>query len=150
MEPVDFKNEVWEIIREIMNQMENLFRPCYELYGLTVGQTRILFLLNSQKRTSITALSRLLSVTPGNLSVTCKRLESRGYLIRQRDKEDERVVWVSLSDIGRETVVQLRDKLDSRCSLILGEIPSKDLDTMIEGLRLLSDILKQADGSFSH
>ena len=144
MEPIEFQNEVWEIVRTITNQMDTLFRSCYENYGLTVGQTRILFLLNGGKKMSVTALSRLLDITPGNLSVTCKRLEKNGLLVRQRDNKDERVVLVFLSDKGKETLSKLQNNLEGKCKKIWGEIPEKDLEIIIQGMKLMSDFLNKA------
>lgn len=144
MEPVEFKNEAWEMIRTITNQMDSLFRACYETYGLTVGQARILFLLRREKKISMTALSRLLNVTPGNLSVTCKRLEKAGLLMRQRNKEDERVVLLSLTEKGGETLNRLRERLESQCGEILGEISESDLDIMVKGMKLMSEVLNRA------
>lgn len=144
MEPVVFKNEVWEIMREISGQMDALFRPCYEAFGLTAGQARILCLLSGEHQTGVTTLSRMLSVTPGNLSVACKRLEARGFLLRERDREDERVVWVSLSEKGMDAALRLQELLESRCSLVLGDIPSGELETIIEGMRTMSRMLNRA------
>jgi DNA-binding MarR family transcriptional regulator len=144
MEPIEFKNEVWEFIRNITNQMDTLFRSCYESYGLTVGQTRILFLLSGEKKMSVTVLSRLLGVTPGNLSAACKLLEKKGLLVRQRDSKDERVVLIFLSEKGKETLCKLQERLDSRCRKILGEIPEKDLEIIMEGMKLMSNFLNKA------
>jgi len=144
MELIEFKDEVWETLRTIMGQMDSLFGECYESSGITAGQARILILLSREKEISLTGLSQILRVMPGNLSVMCKRLEQGGLLKRQRDKKDERVVLLSLTGKGEETLCRLRRDLESRCKRVLGEIPEGDLKIMREGMQLMSETLSKA------
>ena len=42
VEIVEFKNTTWDILRSISENMDKLFRPVGEHYGLTMMQVRIL------------------------------------------------------------------------------------------------------------
>jgi DNA-binding MarR family transcriptional regulator len=48
-----------------------------------------------------TAVARSLGVTPGTLTTAVALLEKKGYLFRQRDKGDRRVVFIRSTELGR-------------------------------------------------
>lgn len=56
------------------------------------------------QRISAGELARQTLVTTGGLSLRLKRLEREGYLRRERDPDDQRMVWVELTEAGRELV----------------------------------------------
>jgi DNA-binding MarR family transcriptional regulator len=62
------------------------------------------------------------------------RLESAGHVRRERDQRDRRVVWVALTDAGRELVDRLPTFSDQMGQL-LGALPAKELEQMRESLR---------------
>ncbi|GGK33761.1 MarR family winged helix-turn-helix transcriptional regulator [Nocardia camponoti] len=61
-------------------------------------------------------------VTTGGLTLRVNRLEEAGLVIRERDSEDNRVVYVSLSDAGRDLVDRVAD------------VHFAELTRMLEGL----------------
>jgi DNA-binding MarR family transcriptional regulator len=62
------------------------------------------------------------------------RLESAGHVRRERDQRDRRVVWISLTDAGRQLVDRLPTFSDQMGQL-LGALPAKELEQMRESLR---------------
>jgi len=79
-----------------------LYRPVLEPMGLTHPQYLVMLALWQHEPLSLRRLSELLSLDPGTLSPLVKRLESSGYVSRQRDPEDERNLHVTLTRRGRE------------------------------------------------
>lgn len=57
-----------------------------------------------EQRLSAGELARQTLVTTGGLSLRLRRLEREGYLRRERDPDDQRMVYVELTDAGRELV----------------------------------------------
>jgi DNA-binding MarR family transcriptional regulator len=62
------------------------------------------------------------------------RLESAGHVRRERDQRDRRVVWVTLTDAGRELVDRL-PTLSDEMGRLLGALPAKELEQMRDSLR---------------
>jgi DNA-binding MarR family transcriptional regulator len=54
-------------------------------------------------------LARKTLVTTGGLTLRVKRLEREGFVRRERDLDDNRIVYVSLTDAGRELVDRAAD-----------------------------------------
>lgn len=61
------------------------------------------------ERLSAGELARQTLVTTGGLSLRLKRLEREGFLRRERDPEDQRMVYVELTDAGRDLVDKAAD-----------------------------------------
>ena len=53
---------------------------------------------------SVGELSSVLGVTPGSVTIACKRLEKDGHVTRDRQAHDERVVRVALTPEAHELV----------------------------------------------
>jgi len=78
-----------------------LYRPLLEPMGLTHPQYLVMLALWQRAPLSVRALSDLLQLDPGTLSPLLKRLESIGYVRRERDAADERSLAITLTPAGR-------------------------------------------------
>jgi DNA-binding MarR family transcriptional regulator len=77
-----------------------VYRPLLEPMGLTHPQYLVMLALWQRAPLSVKELSGLLQLDPGTLSPLLKRLETAGYLRRQRDPGDERALAVTLTESG--------------------------------------------------
>jgi MarR family transcriptional regulator, organic hydroperoxide resistance regulator len=78
-----------------------LYRPLLEPMGLTHPQYLVMLALWEESPLSVKQLSGLIQLDPGTLSPLLKRLESSGYVLRQRDPRDERSLAVTLTPAGQ-------------------------------------------------
>lgn len=87
---------VWRLMRRAIstNQMSTL----------TVEQFWLLHQLKQNGPLSIGELSSILGVTPGSVTIACKRLEKDGHVTRDRQVHDERIVRVALTREAHKTV----------------------------------------------
>lgn len=77
------------------------YRPVLEPLHLTHPQYLVMLALWEQSPVSLKEVSRLLRLDPGTLSPLAKRLESLGYIERQRDARDGRTLCITLTARGR-------------------------------------------------
>ncbi|TDU87683.1 DNA-binding MarR family transcriptional regulator [Kribbella voronezhensis] len=104
-----------------------LYRPLLEPMGLTHPQYLVMLALWEESPLSVKQLSGLLQLDPGTLSPLLKRLESAGYLTRQRDPRDERSLAVRLTDSGqalREDALKIPPAIIARLGMTLPELES--------------------------
>ena len=78
-----------------------LYRPVLEPLGLTHPQYLVMLALWEREPRRVGDLAKALQLDPGTLSPLLKRLESTGYLRREKDPQDERALAVVLTDRGR-------------------------------------------------
>ena len=83
-----------------------VYKPVLEQLGLTYPQYVTIICLWEEDGQTVKSLSEKLFLEPSTMTPMLKRLETMGYVSRERDSADERSVLVSLTDAGRE----LREK----------------------------------------
>lgn len=77
------------------------YRPLLEALGLTYPQYLVMLVLWQHEAQTVKQLGEQLQLDSGTLSPLLKRLESAGFLQRQRRASDEREVEIQLTDAGR-------------------------------------------------
>ena len=82
------------------------YKPVLEELGLTYPQYIAIVALWEQDEQTVKGLSDKLFLEPSTVTPMLKRLEVMGYVTRTRGTEDERMVFVRLTETGR----QLREK----------------------------------------
>ena len=82
------------------------YRPILEELGLTYTQYIAIIALWEEDNQTVSSLGEKLFLESNTLTPILKKLESLGYLKRERSATDERQVIVSLTDAGR----QLRER----------------------------------------
>ena len=78
-----------------------LYTPWLKPLGLTYTQYIVLLVLWEKDGLSVTEIGKRLMLDNGTLSPLLKKLEQSGYVERQRSREDERVVTITLTEAGR-------------------------------------------------
>ena len=141
--PAVFKNIVWDYTRRIADKMNNIFNPMVEKYGLTLLQVRILFTLQQHPYESIGGLAHRIHVAGTNLSPICKKLEKEGLIQRLRDREDERVINLVLTEAGAKIVEEIDAAFDDKMEAILPDVTEQTLQHIIEGLKELNSLLEK-------
>ncbi|MGX5665530.1 MarR family winged helix-turn-helix transcriptional regulator [Rhizobium daejeonense] len=82
------------------------YKPLLEPLGLTYPQYLAMMALWEEDGLQVKALGERLGLDSGTLSPLLKRLEQAGYVTRQRDKVDERQVFIMLTESGRTMKVK--------------------------------------------
>lgn len=112
------------------------YRVLLEPWDLTYPQYLALVTLWNDGDQTVSGLGEALQLDSGTLSPMLARMESAGYVARERRVDDERVVTVSLTARGRE----MRDELAHvpRCIAVGSGIP--DADSAHELIRALQQL----------
>jgi MarR family transcriptional regulator, organic hydroperoxide resistance regulator len=87
---------VWRMMRRAISMNQGS--------TLTLEQFWLLHQLRQNGPLSIGELSSILGVTPGSVTIACKRLEKDGHVTRDRQADDERVVRVALTPEAHKIV----------------------------------------------
>ena len=82
--------------------MTAAYRPLLAGLNLTYPQYLVLLVLWEEGGVTVGHLGERLHLDSGTLSPLLKRLEAGGYVRRDRSLADERLVDVTLTDVGRE------------------------------------------------
>jgi DNA-binding MarR family transcriptional regulator len=123
-------------LRTLMWQGHKQTVVSVERLGLTVPQMAVLFALDeSGGRTTMSDLVRLTHQSGATLTGIVDRLIGAGFVDRDRDPNDRRVVQVVLSDAGRAKLADVaaqRERDIARMSAALSETELEQLEYLLD------------------
>jgi len=90
-------------------QVTGLYTPYLTPLGLTYTQYVVLLALWEEDGLSVGQLGERLFLDSGTLTPVLKKLSDRGLLTRTREKKDERVVTLRLTQAGQDFREKVRD-----------------------------------------
>ncbi|EJG02063.1 MarR family winged helix-turn-helix transcriptional regulator [Flavobacterium sp. F52] len=85
----------------ISKEIIGLYRPFLDELDITYSQYLVMMVLWEEDCLTVNQIGEKLYLDSGTLTPLLKRLEVKGFIVRKRKKEDERVVEVFLADQGR-------------------------------------------------
>lgn len=88
--------------------MQSAYAPLLEPLGLTYPQYLVISALHEAQNQTVGQLGAALMLDSNTLTPLLKRMEAAGWLTRQRDGADERLVRVALTAQGTAVVNQLQ------------------------------------------
>lgn len=80
-----------------------------ERIGMKPGQAGILMILECEGRLSQKELAKKMGITPPSMTVALRKLEGMGYILKETDPADQRIVRIRLSDKGLESTEELKN-----------------------------------------
>jgi DNA-binding MarR family transcriptional regulator len=127
-DPLALEQQVCFALSVAARSVVAVYRPLLEPMGLTHPQYLVMLALWQYAPLSVRRLSELLQLDPGTLSPLLKRLEAIGYLRRERNRDDERSLAITLTTEGRE----LREKAEQIPPAVVERLnmPVEDLRTL--------------------
>src|SRR5437868_1057202 len=105
---------------------------------ISANQASILDHLDEVDATSLTDLARHMGVTLSTMSLAADRLESQGYLLRQRDPGDGRRVALRLTARGALIKAQQKVLDPGRLRSLLSHLTAAERKDALRGLALLA------------
>jgi DNA-binding MarR family transcriptional regulator len=119
--------------------MTAAYRPVLTEMNLTYPQYLVMLVLWEEEHVTVGRLGERLQLDSGTLSPLLKRLEANGFVQRERSRDDERLVDVTLTPAGR--------RLEGRAQCIPEELgratgmTQQEAADLRDAVRLLTDAL---------
>ena len=94
-------NQICFAVYSAAHAFAQAYKPHLDPMGLTYPQYLVMLLLWEQDGRSVNELGQPLHLDSGTLTPLLKRMEKAGFVTRQRDTKDERIMRIHLTDHGR-------------------------------------------------
>ena len=138
-----------KVIKDIVWSVRRLVRAVYldsqkmsKKYGLTGPQSGVLRSLFKYGPTSSADLSRVLYVTPSNITGVIDRLEKKVLVERVRKVGDRRVALIQLTEAGEKLSKKLPDPIEERFISELADLEPEHVQLLSMAM---NQILKMMD-----
>lgn len=112
-------------------------------FELTNLQVRILLEIYHEGSGTIGNLAERVSIADANISTTCKKLEQKGFVTRNRDKMDERVVRIALTENGYTIIQKIDNVFNEKIATAVAGLTDPSLEEMIYGLEKLHELMRR-------
>lgn len=136
------KNQLCFPLYACAKEVSRRYKPFLDELDLTYTQYIAMMVIWEEKQINVRDLGEQLYLDSGTLTPLLKKLESKGYIIRERSKEDERSLNISISKKGEE----LKDKavkVPQQVSACLSLEPEKAMALYSTLYELLDDLTKK-------
>ncbi|MBE8565930.1 MarR family winged helix-turn-helix transcriptional regulator [Vibrio splendidus] len=134
-------NQVCFALYSASNAMSRAYQPLLKALDLTYLQYIVMMVLWEEKEINVKALGAKTHLDSGTLTPLLKRLEVKGYVLRTRSIEDERVRVITLTPAGVELKEQAQTvPVEMLCLSKMNEDELKSLKDQCE--QLLGNLTK--------
>lgn len=99
-DPLKLENQLCFPLYVCSKEVIRRYKPYLDPMDLTYTQYITLMALWEHRKISVRELGECLYLDSGTMTPVLKKLESKGYITRKRSREDERSVFVELTDKG--------------------------------------------------
>lgn len=120
-------------------QFTKLYREALEPFQLTYPQYITLLVLWEKDKQTVTELGKRLALDSGTLTPMLKRIEHLGYVTRIRHVEDERRVYIELTEKAVEIQPEVLQSVDN-CLQLLG-FEEQDFTQLLTRIQALTNQL---------
>ncbi|MGF0031738.1 MarR family winged helix-turn-helix transcriptional regulator [Bariatricus sp. SGI.154] len=137
---------VFIIMHQLLHLSKYQAMKGMEDVGLKPSQAGVLFVLNCEGKLSQRELAEKIGITPPSMTVALRKLEDQGYIVKEPDKEDQRIIRILLSDKGKECIEELKGIMESMEELLFqGISPEEKMFFRRLILEMRKNLLKSKD-----
>lgn len=111
---IKLENQICFPLYALSREIIKLYKPLLDKYNLTYTQYVTMLVIWEEEKIIFKELGKRLHLDSGTLTPVVKKLESMGLIIKYRNKEDDRVVTVELTEKGKllkDDVLEVPDKM---------------------------------------
>lgn len=135
--------EIFDRVFHLMREFERQFREQSD-YDLSTTQFQALAILHEVEPVTAMAMAGLLRIAGPTATRALDSLERRALVLKERDPQDRRIVWLRLTNEGRAAFVAQRERQSIWMRKLLeGLIPEEksQLNELLEKLQVQAALL---------
>lgn len=129
-----------KIMRRLTHQVSRILDE-----GITSAQFLVMRLVARHDSMTVSQIAEILGVTLSAVTLLSDRLETGGWLSRDRHPQDRRLVVLTLTDAGRQKLADLESKRIRMLHRYMSQMTESERDQMLALMEKLSFLLEQTD-----
>lgn len=130
-------DEVGIVIQKLVRVFQLFERDQIKIHGFTSSQCYTLLEVSKADGLTMNELSDNMKLNTSTMTRVLDVLVRDGYISRERDETDRRVVIVRLTDKGQETSAKLSEAVNEYYKSIIKNIPEGQIDEVLKSVKIL-------------
>mgnify|MGYP002299541728 CR=1 FL=1 len=124
------------LFRDVMDiEQKVIITP--EFKDITNNDMHVINAIGIGTTKNMSSIAKELSVTVGTLTISMNSLVKKGYVIRERGKEDRRVVYISLSEKGLRAYRHHEEFHRQMIEAVLENLTEDETESLVKALAKL-------------
>lgn len=132
-------DDILAVLRAAFGELRCVGSERLAKQGVSMTHLHVLSILDHHGELTMSRFADLLDVSMSNASGLIDRMEERGFVERERDLEDRRVVLVRLAEGGRRQLNDIQVLRDELMQKILGRLDSGQLRSVGEAITFVRE-----------
>lgn len=128
--------EIRNLVYQLLRTLESNDRDTCACFDVTHLQALVMLELVQNQPLNMQQLAECMQLAVSTMSRVVDKLVEAGFISRQTDKNDRRMVYCSLTKEGVATARQLEECYNGFFEQIIDKIPARDLPGFLNGLRI--------------
>jgi DNA-binding MarR family transcriptional regulator len=113
--------------------------------GMTATQWMTLVSLYFNHADTCAGLARRMAHDKGAMTRIIDQIEANGWVLRQRDPDDRRVVRLTLTDAGRAAALSAKQKVIACWNGFLADWSEREVEDLVQMLQRLRNTMEESD-----
>ena len=134
-----------KLFRDVMDLEEQVIIT-EEFQDITNNDVHVIQAIGTGEPKNMSMIAKELSVTVGTLTIAMNSLVKKGYVTRERGKEDRRVVYISLSEKGKHAYEHHKQFHHDMIEAILQDLTPDETESLVKALAKLNLWFRKAKG----
>lgn len=136
---------VLQSLRRIIRAVDLHSKQLKSKYEITSPQLLCLLGIAEEKFITQSQLAQKVYLSPSTVVGILDRLEKRNLIVRERDKNDRRVVHLSTTKIGKKVVKNAPSPLQENLATALAKLSELEQSTIVLSLKRIVDLMEAKD-----
>lgn len=138
---VQFEELFWNVTRDMGRIWKDIF-----ISHFPGSQSQLVFTLARKGRLKMSELAKILGLTAGAVTAASDKLIENGYVSRIRDDKDRRIIYLEITDKGRDELHQLRLAGRRKMSEAFAGVEPEQLSVMLTVFEQAADNISVMKG----
>ncbi|TLG77064.1 MarR family winged helix-turn-helix transcriptional regulator [Culicoidibacter larvae] len=141
---IDLANKYISAGHQILD-VKREFLAKHGVTDLTLHEVRAIRYISQMKKVSLGTLANKMNITISSLTPIVQRLEKKGYVQREKDKDDRRISYISLTEHGEEvTKISMM-----HITTLIARIAKKVTETEYAGFLHVLDLIESTSAEIA-
>jgi len=135
-------SETMQSLRRIFKAIQNFSQEISREFGITGPQLWALKTISQQEGLSLSELGKGMYLHPSTITGLIDRLEKKGYVLRERDRGDRRVIKIRLTARGAALVKKSPNPIQGKMVHGLRRLKRVELDSIFSSMQKLVKMME--------
>jgi DNA-binding MarR family transcriptional regulator len=109
---------------------------------ITTNDMHVIEAIGTGEPKNMSSIAKTLSVTVGTLTIAMNNLVKKGYVIRKRSEEDRRVVFISLSEKGRQAFIAHKKFHENLIQSTIEGLSEEEIQVLVKAFSNMNKFFK--------